>query len=701
MWINLHLYANIILEYILIKLSVFGLVIIAVVVFCSYLFLYITEIEDAFFQFTAKANMVSDFIADKMKVSDNVDKIISDIKYAADIQKIIYKGKTYEFRKDPEGSIGLDRQVLGNDTAVIYYSKARYNRIVKEKKLTYIIQFSLFLFTLLLMHLIYKFTRREVEERDFIEIQNKTIELDKKVSYLETTYELGRAVVTELVLDKLLENIITRISGVYGEVKRISIMLYDPSREILEIRSSRGLNKEIVEKGYIQVEEGISGTVIKNGKALLINSEEKSVESDKLINETEISSSMCVPIKYYNDVIGVISISDRLNGEKFEQEDLALLESVSYYVAIALKNAKLYEELDSKLLILSSLQIMTGLINSDLESNKMFEVVEKMISRIMPEVKDIYILQYDAEKRKLWNESYDFIIEKDSSMFGYILQKGEPVILSADDKKFFTHIEIDFMRNAAAVPFRIKSEFVGLIIVTDKKGISFTDNDLKLLNIICNGLAIAIKNKRLYSELEFSYYMSVRALANAIDASDTYTHGHSLRVTEYALLIGRQMKMDEETLKSLQFSALLHDVGKISIKSEVLSKPGSLTEEEYEMIKKHPQNGATIIAPVEIFKEKIPGVKYHHEKFDGTGYPEGLKGEEIPLLARIIAVADAFDAMTSTRPYRNALTDEIAEKEIIKNSGYQFDPEISKLFIDILKNQKNMINRIKSLGKKL
>ncbi len=683
----------------MIKLSVFGLVIIAAVVFFSYLYLFITDIEDAYFQFTARSSMVSDFIVEKIKSSENIEKIIADLKYARDIQKIVYDGKEHDFRKDTDGTIGLERLVKNDKNAIFYFSKTRYNKLVHEKRYTYLIQFFLFILTLLLMHLIYKITRKEVEERDFIEIQNKSIELKKKVSYLETTYEVGRTVVTELVLDKLLEKIIVKISEVYGEVKRISIMLYDPSRDILEIRSSRGLSEEVIAKGFIRTEDGISGTVLKSGKAMLINSEEKSVESEKLINISEITSSMCVPIKYDKDVIGVISISDRNNGEKFDQEDLALLESLSYYVAIALNNAKLYDEVDSKLLILSSLQIMTGLINSDLESCKMFEVVENMTNKIMPEVKDIYIFQYDEEKRKLWNEHYEFKIDNDTSLFGYILHKGEPVTFSSDDKKIFTEIEIDFIRNAAALPFRIKSEFVGLILLTDKKGIPFNEGDIKLINIICNGLAISIKNKRLYNDLDSSYYMAVRALANAIDASDTYTHGHSLRVTEYSLLIGRGLELKEEKLKSLQFSAMLHDVGKISIKSEVLSKPGKLNEEEFEMIKKHPENGATIIAPVEIFKEKIPGVKYHHEKFDGTGYPEGLKGEEIPLIARIITVADAYDAMTSTRPYRSALTDEIAKEEINKNSGNQFDPEIAKLFLEILDTKKNIIDRIKSLGK--
>ncbi|MCK5683593.1 GAF domain-containing protein [bacterium] len=375
----------------MIKLSVFGLVIIAAVVFFSYLYLFITDIEDAYFQFTARSSMVSDFIVEKIKSSENIEKIIADLKYARDIQKIVYDGKEHDFRKDTDGTIGLERLVKNDKNAIFYFSKTRYNKLVHEKRYTYLIQFFLFILTLLLMHLIYKITRKEVEERDFIEIQNKSIELKKKVSYLETTYEVGRTVVTELVLDKLLEKIIVKISEVYGEVKRISIMLYDPSRDILEIRSSRGLSEEVIAKGFIRTEDGISGTVLKSGKAMLINSEEKSVESEKLINISEITSSMCVPIKYDKDVIGVISISDRNNGEKFDQEDLALLESLSYYVAIALNNAKLYDEVDSKLLILSSLQIMTGLINSDLESSKMFEVVENMTNKIMPEVKDIYI----------------------------------------------------------------------------------------------------------------------------------------------------------------------------------------------------------------------------------------------------------------------------------------------------------------------
>lgn len=188
-------------------------------------------------------------------------------------------------------------------------------------------------------------------------------------------------------------------------------------------------------------------------------------------------------------------------------------------------------------------------------------------------------------------------------------------------------------------------------------------------------------------QLEKAYLETVQTLRYAVEAKDSYTRGHSDRVSEYSVLIGEKMGLSEEDLRVLRIGGLFHDIGKIGIPDRILLKEAKLTDEEYAEIKKHPTIGAHILEDAEAFKDMVPIVKYHHERFDGRGYPEGLKGEEIPLFARIAAVADTFDAMTSKRSYRNALALDIVIGEIERCKGSQFDPQIADIFLDILKNE--------------
>jgi len=174
----------------------------------------------------------------------------------------------------------------------------------------------------------------------------------------------------------------------------------------------------------------------------------------------------------------------------------------------------------------------------------------------------------------------------------------------------------------------------------------------------------------------------VMALSGALDAKDKYTAGHSRRVMEYSVGIAKRMKLPEEEIYKLKISALLHDIGKIGVPDVILHKESGISDKEFAEIKKHPKIGANIIKAIGTFKELVPIVYHHHERFDGLGYPDGIYGEQIPQFARIISIADSFDAITSTRPYRKALRIEHALLEIELNGGKQFDPSISNVFID-------------------
>ena len=194
--------------------------------------------------------------------------------------------------------------------------------------------------------------------------------------------------------------------------------------------------------------------------------------------------------------------------------------------------------------------------------------------------------------------------------------------------------------------------------------------------------------------LEKSYLESIEILRRTVEAKDVYTRGHSDRVSKYALLIGERLNLSEDEMKTIRIGSLFHDIGKIGIPDAILLKDTKLSDDEYSEIKNHPTIGAHILANATIFADILPIVKHHHERYDGKGYPSQLKGEEIPLLARIVAVADTFDAMTSRRSYRSALDLDYTTKEIERCSGTQFDPTIAKVFLDILKEEPEKIKEI-------
>ncbi|SHH49032.1 HDIG domain-containing protein [Caloranaerobacter azorensis DSM 13643] len=209
-------------------------------------------------------------------------------------------------------------------------------------------------------------------------------------------------------------------------------------------------------------------------------------------------------------------------------------------------------------------------------------------------------------------------------------------------------------------------------------------------------LLLARHSYKLYMDMKHVYMETIQALTNAMEAKDAYTSGHAERVGKYAVKLARALNLSDRRIENIKNAAILHDIGKIGIDDQILRKPGKLTYEEYEKIKKHPSIGAEILKEVNFLKEVSSIVRHHHERYDGKGYPDGLKEDEIPVEAAILAIADVYDAMTSDRPYRKALTKEVALSEIEKNAGTQFNPEFAKMFVKVMRNEgeKEMLTNV-------
>ncbi len=234
-------------------------------------------------------------------------------------------------------------------------------------------------------------------------------------------------------------------------------------------------------------------------------------------------------------------------------------------------------------------------------------------------------------------------------------------------------------------PLKAPKRTLGVLNLVRKNAAQpFSNVDLEIINVLSSQASISIENARLYHNIRNNYLKTVRGFALAVEAKDQYTHGHSENVMKFTVVLARKIGLSPQDVEQIKYAGLLHDIGKIGVSEAILNKPGRLSDEEFEEIRKHPELGARIISDVPFLKSLVPLVRHHHEFYNGAGYPDGIAGENIPFGARVLSVADAFEAMTSDRPYRKSLPRTVATDILRKESGTQFDPSIVDAFLAML-----------------
>jgi HD-GYP domain-containing protein (c-di-GMP phosphodiesterase class II) len=258
----------------------------------------------------------------------------------------------------------------------------------------------------------------------------------------------------------------------------------------------------------------------------------------------------------------------------------------------------------------------------------------------------------------------------------FLADKEPFVVTEEQHEAIMGSKEVGFGKPFAVAPIKLDGERVGCIAVAPPNEGDFTERHLRLLAGVAHQAKLALTNAGNFRSLEKTFLETVEALANALEANDEYTSSHARWITDLALRVGEGLGLDTRALKRLELGALFHDIGKIGIPEAILAKPGPLTEAERRTVEKHPELGEKIIAPIDRLEEVRPIVRHCHERYDGTGYPDGLSGEEIPIESRIILVCDAYHAMTTDRPYRKRLTEEEALRRLEEGAGTQFDPRV-------------------------
>lgn len=297
-----------------------------------------------------------------------------------------------------------------------------------------------------------------------------------------------------------------------------------------------------------------------------------------------------------------------------------------------------------------------------------------------------------SEHGMLRDETADHFLAVKSDLLKEILNAEScPVVVRSEELLDHPRCRGWALENATLTcwPFHIRGELFGLLTTFHNNGgyRPFSETELKLLDFLMKKASLAVENMALYESMIGNFYGILKSLVNALEAKDLYTGMHSERVTRYALTIAGKMECSPSEIESLQTVGYLHDIGKIGIADGILNKPAALTEEELALVKKHPCIGESIVSELGLSPVERAIIRHHHERWDGCGYPDGLRGGEIPFLARIVMVADSFDAMTSKRAYRDAMSVPEAIRELVVNKGRQFDADVVDAFLETLERK--------------
>ncbi len=472
-----------------------------------------------------------------------------------------------------------------------------------------------------------------------------------------------------------------------------SILLLDRLTPQLEFVACHGEGSSRLLHQRLPIGEGIAGWVAKTGQAYFAGDTAHDLRHRKDFARQigfKTRDVLCVPLKISHRVVGVVEVLNRQDQRPFQRDDLELLEAISAQIALVVENTQLFEMHQAKIQKLRTLEEISRVLNSTLDEKVVRRQAMEAATKLMDtEVGSLLLI--DPTRKELFFE-VDSIergervkevrLKIGEGIAGWVAQTGKPLIIedAQKDPRFSNKVDrkTNFVtRNMICVPVKIKGRTIGVLQSINKKNQGrFSKGDLENFSSLANQVAIAIENANLYKELKETFLSTARALSDTIEAKDAYTGGHTQRVMEYSVAISRHLGLPTDEMEKLKLAAILHDIGKIGVDDQVLQKQGRLNEEEKRKMQQHTIIGPRIVKRVRQLHPIIPGIRHHHEMYDGSGYPDAAKGEQIPLMARIIAVADTFDAMTSDRPYRKGLDVKSALKEIRQFSGKQFDPKV-------------------------
>jgi diguanylate cyclase (GGDEF)-like protein len=454
--------------------------------------------------------------------------------------------------------------------------------------------------------------------------------------------------------------------------------------------------EESVEALTCRIGEGITGRAAETGESILLSNALDCDFGVTIPGTDDVDESMiAVPLRYGTRVIGAVVIS-KLGVDQFDEDDVRLLEVLGGHASVALENARLYEaeRLEANR-AKTSLEISNALLDFSRRlalAESLDEVLERAVelsARLLEKPRSSVWLQErvgdDLALRALVGYRQD-----DEELIRAIPFTDERARELLEGSEPFQLTSLPVAGGSpnlgegpiAIAPLRLDADRLGCIVVRgDAAEGGFDDRSMRLLAGVAHQVKLAAATASSFESLERTFLSTVEALANALEANDEYTSSHARWITDMALNVGGELGLDPKALKRLELGALFHDIGKIGVPEAILSKPGPLSDEEWKVVRLHPELGARILAPIERLEQVCDIVRHCHEHWDGSGYPSGLTAEEIPLESRVILVCDAYHAMTTDRPYRKRMPVEEARRRLRESAGSQFDPRVVEVFL--------------------
>ncbi|SHI94859.1 HD domain-containing phosphohydrolase [Desulfofundulus thermosubterraneus] len=512
-------------------------------------------------------------------------------------------------------------------------------------------------------------------------------ELQRKVDELTTLFEFTRTVTSSIQVAEVAQQALEAVLGLTGATSGSVVMLNEVMPGVTESETAATL--ESCNEFRVVPAGEIVAAVEREARAAHFDSRpEGSTPEEK-------RPAVAIPLTVGGKVTGVLTIAGRPEGAHFTEDETVFLTTLGTGLGLALENARLFRQLQARATMLERLIEVGQVVSSSLD-------VDLVLQSALENVRDVLGAQWCA-LRLLDEETGELVlkaglgmsaelqaragrIRPDGTLLGRVLQTGRPAVvedLAASGPGTHLPYCVAEMRAVAVVPVKVGGRILGTLKVYSPVPRRWSEDEVSYLATIAGQTGLALENARLYSSLREHYSSAVQALAAALEARDVYTKGHSVRVANWARACARVLGLDAGEQERVYLAGLLHDLGKIGVREDILLKPGPLTTEERKEMQSHPEVGARILEPARFPAAVIAAVRHHHEDYDGGGYPAGLVGEEIPLLARIIRVADTYDAMTSARPYRQAFTPRQAREELQRWAGRQFDPRVVEAFLQI------------------
>jgi PAS domain S-box-containing protein/putative nucleotidyltransferase with HDIG domain len=510
----------------------------------------------------------------------------------------------------------------------------------------------------------------------------------------ETLRDVAQMLNAPNQLDTVLDLILTQLKQVVNFDNATIMLLHD---DLIRIEAALGVQDVREFIGYdFTLEENrvVHPCIYANQRVYLPDVRE---EEDWIVVRglEDVRSWIATPLLVRGQCMGVLTV-DGFEVDQFDEKDIDFVNTFGSHAATAIENARLLTETTQALQREQQLNQIAFTISQNIDTGILLETIARQATEVVNgDIASIILINPESgEMIDLFYHNKPHNID-----FTKLDQKREDGLIWDVLSKGITQVEVDYSNHPQAMPEWVEVGVHGFVAVPLWAGERiigglaifsldathrFDQRAVAIVESIGRQAGIGLENARLYEELEEAFVETVLALANAMDVRDSYTGEHSQRMADLAVEVGRRLGCNPKELEVLRWAALLHDIGKIGVPDDILLKPASLTKKEYETIKRHPELGASIVAPVKKLQHVAPIIRGHQEWFNGKGYPDKLKGEEIPLGARILAVVDSYTAITDQRVYRDARSHEFAIAELVRGKNKQYDPAVVDIFLAIL-----------------